>query len=258
MQYLFVTSFHPSAYDLYGGRMIESFVANTDDDMHLWVFTDTRLPEAPTHARVTFIVLDEYFPDQLAFEMRHNSPICRGKFGNFYDYRFDAVKFSHKPAALAAALKRMEEGDYRPETLVWLDADTVFKKPLVKSFLEDKFPSWAHVGHFQRDENHTEGGIIMFRTSNERVGAFLRIFWAAFDQDRVFLMPAWTDCHVFDILLAGAKQDGFLRPVNLGDEMSAATNHPIVNSEWFQYVDHLKGDRKENGASYESDIQVKV
>lgn len=256
MAYLFVTSFHPSAYEVYGKRMIESFIANTDDDMNLVVLTDAALETRIDSPRVSYGVLDALFPAQPEFERRHQSPICRGQFGKMYNYRYDAVRFSHKPAAIAAALNMVTAKTFEAEVLVWLDADTVFKKNLDKKFLEDKFPKWAHVGHFPRNENHTEGGILFFRISEERVGAFIRIFWAAYEQDTIFMMPAWTDCHVFDILVAGAKRDGFLRPINLGDDISSGTQHPIVNSDWFQYVDHLKGDRKEAGASYESDVEV--
>ena len=55
--------------------------------------------------------------------------------------------------------------------------------------------------------------------------------------------------------IANAK-DGMVRAVNLGDDLSFNTSHPIVNSDWRGYVDHLKGARKQAGASYSSDVVV--
>lgn len=257
MTLLAVTSFSQEGYDLYGRTMIKTFLENIDGD--LVVFTDEPLLEIETQSpRVHYRVLNWDFPEQVSFEMRHHSPICHGRFGDLYDYRFDAVKFSHKPAAIAAAAKLITSGNLpAPEILMWLDGDTVFKSHLPQEFLDKVFPSWAHFGHFTRNNNHMEGGIILFRYSYENVQVFIRLMWECYGHDQLFRMPAWTDCHVMDILAAGATQDGFLRVVNLGDDASFFTQHPIVNSEWRRYVDHLKGARKETGQSFDSDFIVK-
>jgi hypothetical protein len=258
LKYMAVTSFSQEGYNSYGRKMIESFIQNVDENINLIVYTDDFLsdvdPSHEEHPRITFKSMRQDAPGQMAFEERHQSPICHGRFGTFYDYRFDAVRFSHKPAAILAAY------DFAPDTdvLIWFDADTVFKKPLTTAFLDKKFPTWAHVGYFPRHENHMEGGIITFRSSHDNVKAFLRIMWQVYEQDQLFRLDGWTDCHVIESLIAGAQKDGFLRAVNLGDDVSKGTHHPIVNSEWFKYVDHLKGARKEAGASYESDIQVQI
>lgn len=258
MKYTAVTSFNQDGYNSYGRNMIESFIQNVDENINLIVIVDNFFddidPSHEEHSRIKFLDMRIVSQGQCDFERRHQSPICHGRFGTFYDYRFDAVKFSHKPAAILAAHEFAPDAD----VLIWFDADTVFKKPLPISFLEKKFPAWAHVGYFPRNQNHTEGGLIMFRTLHDNVKAFVRIFWQVYEQDQVFRLDAWTDCHVFDSLLAGAQKDGFLRAINLGDDVSKNTMHPIVNSEWFKFIDHLKGARKESGASYESDIQVQV
>jgi hypothetical protein len=253
---LAVTSFSQGGYELYGRKMVDSFLANTDENFGLFVFSDKILEDVSNHSpRVAYYALDKAMPSQLEFERRHQSPICHGQLGQTYDYRMDAVRFSHKPASIAAALQIVNDSaDISPEVLLWLDGDTVFKQPFTLEFFEQQFPSWSHVGHFPRKDNHMEGGIIAFRISEENVRVFIRLMWEAYLHDQVFALPAWTDCHVLDVMLAGATRDGFLRVRNLGDDVSHGTQHPIVNSEWFAYVDHLKGARKQNGASYESDI----
>ena len=259
MKYLAITSFSQEGYEAYGRNMIESYLANPIPDSELWVFSDTALlHDTVETSSVKFFALDEEIPTLTEFKARHNSPVVHGRFGRTYDYRFDAVKFSHKPAALAAAnglVNTLEQKD-QPEVLIWFDGDTVFKKPLTDAFLVDKFPTWAHIGHFPRNGNHTEAGILMFRMSNANVVAMLRIFWQVYVEDQVFRLPAWTDCHVFDTLVAGGVKDGLVRSVNLGDDLSSNTSHPIVNSDWRGFVDHLKGARKQAGASYASDVVV--
>ncbi len=258
MNYLSVTTFSQNGFDLYGKRMIETFIENMVGD--LIVFTDEPLTgDVPQSPRVRYEILGYVFPEVTKFKYRHCSPICHGRFGDTYDYKFDAVKFSHKPAAIAATQRLISDGMVAPPAvLIWFDGDTVFKTPMSEAFLEERFPSWAHYGSFVRDNNHMEGGIIMFRYAYENVPVFIRILWECYEHDQLFRMPAWTDCHVMDILAAGATKDGFLRTVNLGDEASFFTQHPIVNSEWRRYVDHLKGARKEAGQSHETDFIVKV
>jgi hypothetical protein len=252
MRYAAVTSFSQDGFDRYGKRMIETFLENGPQDTYLHVFSDDGLETDITDHRVIFYSLAETVPLQKVFEDRHQSPICHGKFGNTYDYRFDAVRFSHKPAAIWSALNALK--DDLPDVLIWFDGDTVFKTPMTHEFLEEKLPIWSHIGHFSRNDNHTEAGILMFRLSEKNVRYFIEIFWQIYVTDQVFRLPAWTDCHVFDTLAAGARADGFLRVVNLGDEVSHNTHHPIVNSDWYQYVDHLKGNRKESGSSHDDDM----
>jgi hypothetical protein len=256
---LAVTSFSQDGYETYGRKMVDSFLANTDENFGLFVFSDKNLEDISNHSpRVAYYALDKAVPSQLEFERRHQSPVCHGRIGGAYDYRMDAVRFSHKPAAILAALQVVNDSpDLSPEVLLWLDGDTVFKKQFTLEFFQRQFPVWAHLGHFSRKANHTEGGIIAFRISEENARIFIRLMWEAYIHDQVFALPAWTDCHVLDVMIAGATRDGFLRVKNLGDDLSHNTQHPIVNSEWFAYVDHLKGARKQNGASFESDI-VKV
>jgi hypothetical protein len=252
MKYAAVTSFNQDGYDKYGSRMIESFLENMPSCIDLLVFTDTDILHSVTNPRVRFVSLEEAMPAQKEFEDRHNSPVCHGIFGDVYDYRFDAVKFSHKPAAICAASRLLETSDI--DVLIWFDGDIIFKQPVSIDFLNEKFPEWVHVGHFGRTQNHTEGGVIMFRISDRNVRAFIEIFWKTYETDQLFRIPAWTDCHIFDVLAHGAKQDGFLRIQELGDEVSQNTQHPIVNSEWFPYLDHLKGNRKDTGQSHDSDF----
>ena len=39
--------------------------------------------------------------------------------------------------------------------------------------------------------------------------------------------------------------------------MSNGEGHPLINSEWGAYLDHLKGSRKDSGRSKLTDLKVK-
>lgn len=258
MKYLAVTSFSEDGYKKYGATMITSFIKHWDG--FLWVFTDEPMELLEEHKnaeKVSFFDMRMMCPTQLAFEQRHQSPICHGIFGGTYNYRFDAVRFSHKPAAILGALEYAEKVGTMPETLIWFDGDTVLKNPIPEAFLKAKFPAWAQVGRFTRKPpNHTECGIVAYRTSVENVRNFIKIFWQTYEKDALFMCQAWDDSSILDVLMQSAEKDGFVRGINLGDELSHGTAHPIVNSEWFKYIDHLKGARKDAGASFPSDIVI--
>ena len=38
--------------------------------------------------------------------------------------------------------------------------------------------------------------------------------------------------------------------------MSTGEGHPLINSQWGAYLDHLKGDRKTTGKSLQRDLKV--
>ena len=79
----------------------------------------------------------------------------------------------------------------------------------------------------------------------------------------IFLLDEWHDSFVFDAVRNGI--DG-LQQLNwsdsLGDLRASPRNtpgegHPLINSAWGAYLDHLKGDdRKQAGHSHLHDIKV--
>jgi hypothetical protein len=48
-----------------------------------------------------------------------------------------------------------------------------------------------------------------------------------------------------------------LRELNWSQDIIRGEGHPLINSEWGAYLDHLKGDRKELGRSKDDDLKVK-
>jgi len=48
-----------------------------------------------------------------------------------------------------------------------------------------------------------------------------------------------------------------LREYNWSAGIISGEGHPLINSQWGAYLDHLKGDRKTMGRSKISDLKVK-
>ena len=70
-------------------------------------------------------------------------------------------------------------------------------------------------------------------------------------------MQEWNDCWVFDIVRKEIKQkhvDWQWR--DWGNELILGEGHPLINSAWGAYLDHLKGARKDLGRSKSKDLKV--
>jgi hypothetical protein len=60
---------------------------------------------------------------------------------------------------------------------------------------------------------------------------------------------------VFDVVRN--KFRGRLKELNWSAGIISGEGHPLINSEWGAYLDHLKGDRKDLGRSKVKDLKIK-
>ena len=251
--YLCVTSMNAAIYEQTGCRMIHSWLQHWADlDALLVVYFDDAIPVTfPQHPRIQARNLRREMPSLFDFQTRHQSPICSGRFGNKYDYRRDARKFAFKPASIVHASRATGSATH----LVWLDADTLWQQPLTEAFLLERFPDAATIGTFLRANYHSECGIIFYSLHNPRTLQFISECWSIYVNDTIFLLTSWTDCDIYDLVAGHYTKHYYpsFQAINLGTDASQHTGHPIINSPWAAYLDHLKGKRKLAGASYASD-----
>jgi hypothetical protein len=93
---------------------------------------------------------------------------------------------------------------------------------------------------------------------------FLREFQRVYDdaENGIFLLEEWHDSFVFDtvrVRIPGIRELNW--SASLGDLRAHKGNslgegHPLINCEWGEYLDHLKGDRKDIGRSAAIDLKV--
>jgi hypothetical protein len=69
----------------------------------------------------------------------------------------------------------------------------------------------------------------------------------------IFKLREWHDSFVFDAVRNQMK----LRELNWSYGLIKGEGHPLINSEWGKYLDHLKGERKLLGRSKLTDLKVK-
>jgi len=75
------------------------------------------------------------------------------------------------------------------------------------------------------------------------------------------LMEEWHDSFVFGEILNRMKQQhpnvlDYSEHMYLKEAKTGGGGHPLINTELGRWIDHMKGDRKNQGKSKTSDIMV--
>lgn len=159
-----------------------------------------------------------------------------------HNYRLDAVRFSHKIAAIELAYSIGEA-----DVLIWMDADCVTHADVEPAWLEGLIGG-ADLAILKRRHKYTEGGFMMFRRGacDRLIADMVQLYTT----DVLFTLPEWHDCWALDHTRASMN----LKEVSLSGD-AEETGHPLVNGPLGERLDHLKGKRKEFGRSLRADIK---
>jgi hypothetical protein len=257
-----VTTFHREGYEKYGGRMIQTFMQNWPKEVELHVYAqDCRVQEQASNLFV--YDLHEKIPALVAFKQRYQDdpratgrvpqgpPDRKGKQPGI-GFRWDAVRFSHKVYAQCDLAQNLST-----DTMIWMDADMVCHSPVSCQILDQEIPNIIGVAFLGRARKFTETGFWAINLKQTGSQEFMqRMQWAYDDAENgVLAMAEYHDCWVFDrsrewmSLHYPAWQQLDWNQGNI-----QAEGHPLVNSVWGAYLDHLKGRRKDQGRSKITDL----
>lgn len=246
-----VTTFSKAGWGGYARRMIETWLTHWPREVDLVVYPDepVPLPDAPN-----LRVISEPNPAKQRFiDQWKDAPTYNG--GAPYNYRFDAVKFCHKPFCLWHLMKTADApGGYH--RMIWLDADTLTHRKVTMDFVERAAPPAADIQFLGRSYKYTECGYLYFNLKRRGARAVLDR-WVNYYVDGTFAQEKeWHDSWLFD---RARQAENNLHAINLTGHLSrrAGAGHPFVNSFLGEYLDHLKGDsRKATGAPRKGDLCV--
>jgi hypothetical protein len=87
-----------------------------------------------------------------------------------------------------------------------------------------------------------------------RTRDFLTQFQRYYDnaEQGIFTLAEWHDSFVFDAVRSHLPLIEF----DWSSHLISGEGHPLINSDWGAYLDHLKGKRKTTGRSPASDLLV--
>jgi hypothetical protein len=259
-----VTTFHQSGYEQYGQRMIDTFLLNWPSSVDLYVYAENcAVDQVADNLHV--IDYETAVPALQAFKNRwSNDPRATGQLASGppdkkgkqqgIGFKWDAVRFSHKIYAVCDLAQKQQHG-----TVVWMDADTVCHSPITVDVIDRLIPNSADIAFLGRKNKYTECGLYALNLHSAATRKFVNLFQDVYDyaEHGIFTMKEWHDSWVFDQVrndIAAAHPEWNQLDWSAG--LVTGEGHPLINSEWGAYLDHLKGDRKDTGRSRAKDLKV--
>lgn len=136
-----------------------------------------------------------------------------------------------------------------------MDADTICHSTISMHQLQTLIPSDKDVCFLGRKGKYTECGLYSMNLRSLAVQQFLKKFQNMYDdaEHGIFTLDEWHDSFVFDAV----RQSMRLNELDWSSHLITGEGHPLINSEWGAYLDHLKGGRKDQGRSLLKDLKVK-
>jgi len=202
--------------------------------------------------RLSILEFQDYAPDFTAFkgwfETEHAWRFGEAK----VPFRYDAVRFAHKPFCLNAVIKIL---DCSSTTLIWLDADTILHHPTPSSLFE-RMSSLGSICYLGRDHldvattkaSYSECGLMLFDLQSKAFQNFWDIYFTFYYQNNgLYDLREWHDSFVFDASRRLSKRyfsDAFHDITNQGLHQLEDESNVFVASVFGEYFDHLKGSAK--------------
>ncbi len=272
-----VTTCHAEGWRSYGRDMVESFLRHWPPTVSLYVYAEGFAPDL-TDPRVVWLDLLAECPNLVAFKVRHrDNPVAHGEQARprwevkfrihkptyrikptlrihktedwGLGYRWDAVRFSHKPFSIFDAARRATT-----DVLFWIDADIRVFADVPLAFLEEVMPPDCFLSYLRRPR-FSECGFVGYNLRHPATQAFLAEFEALYTSDALFKEREYHDSFLFDVVRRRVERRG-CASYDIGQGIGSDGGHVFVNSPLGRFMDHMKGERKAEGRSRESDLIV--
>lgn len=253
-----VTTFNKKGYEMYGSKMIDTFLLNWPRDIKLFVYAENC--EIKKSAE-NLVILDllQASPELRSFKKKwKNVPKANGDISSIPSlairkdshvrYKWNAIRFSHKVYSIFHCAKTCGT-----DLLLWMDGDTVCHNSIDYQTILKLCPPDKDLCFVGRKKRHSECGLYSMNLKSKSVKKFLNDFQKMYDdaENGIFKLEEWHDSFVFDIVRKNNKLDEFDWSVT---SMLKNLDHPLINTEWGAYLDHLKGRRKKRGHSMREDL----
>lgn len=229
-----VTTFNQKGYEAYAKRFLETW--------HLWpapLYVYSEGVELPEMEGVTVLDLEESCPSLVEFKLRHGTKPKK--------FQFDAVRFAHKVFAIIHAARTLKG------KMFWCDADVVAHQRMPLSFLDSCLPDDCLTSCLKRTKLHSECGFVGYNLNHPLMPEFIADLERMYTEDLLFKLDEQHDSYVYDVVRKRFEAKG-AKTHNLSGQWED-TFHPFINSDLGNYLDHLKGPRKQEDRSHKHDLK---
>ena len=239
-----VTSMNQSYYDKIGHIKLQSFIDKWPEDINLRIYHEDDL-DIPYSDRYELVDLRENEPELIKFIDRHKN---RADQQNPLELHLGAIRFAYKTFSIFNAQDN-SDADY----LIWLDADTFTHTEVTHSFLRTLIEPDKYLTYLGRKNNYSECGFVIYNLNHPAHTAFFDTWKHLYESDELFKLEQWHDSFVFDQIRKTYEKDGIIENINLSP-WGKDYDHVFINSILGEYMDHMKGPRKNEGKSRKQDL----
>jgi len=182
-----------------------------------------------------------------AFVDRHKN---RPDQQNSLELHRGAVRFAYKTFTILNAAVT-SSADY----LIWIDADTFTHTNITHKFLSTLIEPDKYLTYLGRENNYSECGFVIYNLNHPANIPFMNVWRHLYENDEVFKLDQWHDSFVFDQIRKTYEKDGIIENINLSP-WGKDYDHVFINSVLGDYMDHMKGPRKNKGQSSIGDLFI--
>jgi hypothetical protein len=227
MKIKIVSTFSDKGYELYGKLFVESCKKFIYSNIDICFYIDN-VP-LRNEKNITILKLEESIPDLSKFKHRNKNK-------EFKDFKWDAVRFSHKSYTMWHAAKHSDV-----DKLFWLDADTVLQNNIDENYLNKFLPDDYFTSYLGRGGRFTETGFIGFNLKHKYANEFFDEFIDYYNSDRIYTeLSGYTDCHVYDATRNKLVEQKKITALDLTPGMGKNNFNHVHQG----YMIHNKGGKK--------------
>ena len=252
-----VTTFNLEKHK-YGIEMINSFFVNWPDEVILTAYIEnaSAIDDELVKNKIVIKEFHENIPEHKLFKNKFKE---KEKYTD--DFRFNVFRFAHKVYAISKALKNV-----KTKYLIWLDSDIKTHKKIPFSFLNSLVEDTCYLSYLGRENisikhlNYSECGFLIFNTEHFIHSQFWKDMMQMYDGGKLFQEKEWHDSYIFDVVRKNLEISANIKNFNISDLGLVdikSEDHVFVASVLGKFMDHKKGNRKQNKWSNELLYRIK-
>ena len=262
-----VTTFHKEGLDLYGQRLLHSFEKHVDKKIDLLVYAEDCQPEVDDPVQIHILDAKQELPKLNRFKEKWKDvpkangtcPFPERRPRDYHkEFKWHAIRFANKVYAVFNACE-LSTG-----WCIWIDADTYVHSNWSFEQLQELLPNdkWiTYVGRGKGSQTWPECGFYGLNLNNQTCKEFLKEFERYYEDadNGIFTLDEWHDSYVFGHILDEFKKSNpnvldYSEGIYNKTAKTGGGGHPLINSKLGQFIDHMKGARKQTGKSLAKDL----
>ena len=232
MNVLVITSFNEKLYNEYAHRFVNTYN---------WPF------DLKIYTELKFNIDNENF-EVIELEQDSKNFVERNKHRPVKDFWVDGVRFSYKVYSVLQASTKKEY-----DILIWVDADSVFYKPLSIEFIKQNlYKEDCMMTYLGRGEHYSECGFLLWNLKHRDTQDYFKQMKNMYDNDLIYNEREQHDSYIWDLIRKKLEKEKETMNIDIGDKK---VGHVQARSILGTLYDHTKGPkRKTSGKSPEARV----